>query len=148
LIGLMNEQQEKVNNAARHTEESRYSQRTMADLRDNLAGTKKIYEIFQPFLKTKSNATDKGTDVDTAIEGGFQHLSDVYATISGDAFPAPPDTWDAEATTHTVAELATPFGTLYSEVLAQVDITKPGSIVDEMNRAATLMGLMPFTQEP
>jgi iron uptake system component EfeO len=145
LIGLMNEQREKVNNAGAHSEESRYSQRTMADLRDNLAGTKKIYEVFQPWIITKTGAVD-GKQTDAAIETGFAHLAIVYATVQGDAFPPPPATWDATSTTHTDAELATPFGTLYSEVLGQVDPAEMGSIVDEMNAAATLMGLMPFTE--
>jgi iron uptake system component EfeO len=45
LEGLMNEQQEKVNKASSGEEESRYSQRTMADLRANLDGTRKICHL-------------------------------------------------------------------------------------------------------
>ena len=43
LVDLMNEQQEKVNKASSGEEESRYSQRTMDDLRENLLGTTNIY---------------------------------------------------------------------------------------------------------
>ena len=44
----MNEQREKVVKASTATEEeSRYAQRTMADIRDNLAGTKNAYALFQ-----------------------------------------------------------------------------------------------------
>ncbi|MEO6418460.1 MAG: imelysin family protein, partial [Polyangiaceae bacterium] len=52
LISLMNEQREKVNKASTNEEESRYSQRTLADIRDNLVGTGRIYALFEPWLVT------------------------------------------------------------------------------------------------
>src|SRR5262249_55980189 len=55
LISLMNEQREKVVKASSNEEESRYAQRTMADLRDNLAGTKKAYPAFQAWILSKSS---------------------------------------------------------------------------------------------
>jgi iron uptake system component EfeO len=58
LISLVNEQQEKVNKASSGEEESRYSQRTLADIRDNLAGTTTIYDFFEPWLATKPNGKD------------------------------------------------------------------------------------------
>jgi iron uptake system component EfeO len=142
LIGLMNEQKEKVNNAGLHHEESRYSQRTMADLRDNLAGTKKIYEIFQPWLVTKTGTAD-GKQTDTAIDAGFANLATEYATVSGTAFPPAPATWDAD--NPTAADLDTDFGKLYTSVRAETDPQKKGSIVAEMITAGALMGLPPFT---
>jgi iron uptake system component EfeO len=147
LIGLMNEQKEKVNNAGIHQEESRYSQRTMKDLRDNLDGTKKIYEIFQPWVVTKaapSPGASDGKATDTAIEAGFAALAADYATVPGDAFPQPPASWDPA--TPSAADLATPFGTLYTSVRAQTDPMKKGSVVDEMITAGSLMGLPAFTE--
>jgi len=146
LIGLMNEQQEKVNNAATGEEESRYSQRTMADLRANLDGTSKIYGLFRDWLATKPAAgtTPSGTDVDALISMGMADLKTRYMAIEGDAIPAPPATWSAE--NPSAADLATPFGMLYAAVHAEVDPLADDSIVSDMNRAAMLLGIPGFTE--
>jgi len=134
LISLMNEQREKVTKAASEEEESRYAQRTMADIRDNLAGTRKIYALFRPWLSSKSD----GAAIDADVEAAFDALDAAYAKVDGDAIPAPPPDWSTEAPTE--ADLATPFGELYSAVRAAVDPNVPGSAVDGMNRAAVALG--------
>jgi iron uptake system component EfeO len=145
LIGLVNEQQEKVNLAASGAEESRYSQRTMADLRSNLDGTTSIYELFRGWLKSKpaTGGVPSGTDVDASIEAGFDTLKALYATVPGDAIPQPPATWSAEAPS--AADLQTPFGMLYTQIHAAVDPSKPDSIVSHMNQGAQLLGIPGFT---
>lgn len=147
LIGLANEQQEKVNLAATGQEESRYSQRTMADLRDNLDGTTTIYGLFRSWLLSKgaSGTIPSGTDVDAAITGGLQMLATVYGTVTGDAIPTPPATWSAE--TPSAADLQTPFGMLYEAVHEAVDPSMSGSVVDEMNQGAHLLGIPGFEGE-
>jgi iron uptake system component EfeO len=166
LVSLMNEQREKVDKASTNQEESRYSQRTMADIRANLEGTEKIYLLFQPWIRSKkaAGADGGGTDagdasgaaddagpaldgiqIDANIEQGFATLQALYGTISGDAIPQPPDTWSSENPTAT--DLQTPFGMLYSGVLAAVDPNQPGSIVSQMNDAAVLLGFPQFTEE-
>jgi iron uptake system component EfeO len=144
LIGLMNEQLEKVNNAATGEEESRYSQRTMADLRANLAGTTAIYELFRGWLKSKPSAgtAPAGSEVDGSIMSGFGSLETLYGTIAGDAIPTPPPTWSAE--NPTPADLATPFGILYQTVSEAVDPTDPSSVVGRMNQGAMLLGIPGF----
>lgn len=146
LIGLMNEQQEKVNNAADGAEESRYSQRTMADLRANLAGTTAIYGLFRGWLKSKpaANGGPSGTEVDASITAGFSSLQTTYGTVSGDAIPTPPATWSAEEPV--AADLATPFGTLYVTIHEAVDPATPGSIVDNMDQGAMLLGIPGFEE--
>jgi iron uptake system component EfeO len=146
LVGLVNEQQEKVNLAATGAEESRYSQRTMADLRDNLDGTTVIYELFSDWLKTKPavDGGSSGTDVDASITMGLGNLKALYGTVMGDAIPKPPVTWSAEAPS--AADLATPFGMLYEQVHAAVDPKMAGSLVVEMNDGATLLGIPVFTE--
>jgi len=147
LVGLMNEQQEKVNKAASGEEESRYSQRTMADLRANLEGTKKIYDLFSAWLKSRPATTTvpaSGVQVDAAIQAGFTSLGGVYAAVAGDAIPAPPPTWAAEAPSAT--DLLTPFGTLYEAVHAAVDPTTPGSVAFEMNQGALLLDIPVFSE--
>lgn len=144
LVGLMNEQQEKVNKASTGEEESRYSQHTMADLHANLEGTKKIYALFSAWLTTRpAPATPagalSGAAVDASINAGFAQLSAVYAAIPGDAIPTPPATWSAEAPS--AADLQSPFGTLYASAHQAVDPTVPGSIVALMNQGAALLDI-------
>ena len=148
LEGLMNEQQEKVNKASSGEEESRYSQRTMADLRANLDGTTKIYNLFSAWLQSKpatAMVPATGVQVDASIKGGFTSLAAVYATIPGDAIPTPPATWAAEAPS--AADLLTPFGTLYEAVHGAVDPTMPGSVVYQMNEGALLLDIPVFSEE-
>lgn len=148
LISLMNEQREKVNKAATGEEESRYAQMTLFDLRNNLAGTAKIYALFQPWIRSKksSNATQDGPTVDAAIIGGFQTLSSVYDADPGDAIPQPPPTWSSD--NPTVTDLTTAFGELWSSVHAAVDPSKQGSVVSEMNEAAVILGFPQFVESP
>jgi iron uptake system component EfeO len=147
LVSLMNEQREKVNKASTSEEESRYSQRTMTDIRDNLEGTKKIYALFQPYLKTKTNVSDPtldGPTVDLAIEAGFAKLDALYAQVQGEAIPKPPATWSSESPS--AADLDSDFGKLYSGIQAAVAMDSPDSVVVNMNQAATAMGFDQFSE--
>jgi iron uptake system component EfeO len=146
LVGLVNEQQEKVNKAASNEEESRYSQRTMADLRSNLDGTTKIYELFRDWLQSKPamGAMPAGTAVDASVTKGLGDLATLYMGIVGDAIPQPPATWSAE--NPSAADLQTPFGQLYEKVHMAVDPKSDGSLVVEMNDGATLLGIPVFTE--
>ncbi|HEV8551739.1 MAG TPA: EfeM/EfeO family lipoprotein [Polyangiaceae bacterium] len=141
LISLMNEQREKVNKAASEEEESRYAQRTMADIRDNLAGTTKIYGLFRPWLLSK----DGGAAIDDDVQAAFAALGGAYSQVPGDAIPEPPSDWSAEQPS--AKDLETPFGELYSAVQASVDPNIPGSAVDGMSRAAVKLGFAEFTEE-
>ncbi|MEO6418738.1 MAG: EfeM/EfeO family lipoprotein [Polyangiaceae bacterium] len=146
LISLMAEQREKVTKASTNEEESRYSQRTMADIRDNLDGTTVIYGLFQPWIKAKtsSDPTKDGTAIDAKILAGFDGLKMAYAAVQGDAIPQPPSTWSAQAPS--AQDLQTPFGVLYTKVKAEVDPNADGSVVFEMNSAAGLLGFPLFKQ--
>ena len=134
LVSLVQEQREKVVKASTSEEESRYSQRTMTDLRDNLAGTRTAYGVFQPWLLTKTG----GTDLDRDILAGFGKLDAAYSLVQGEAIPAPPATWSAEMPS--AADLMTPFGQLFVSVTAQVDRTKTDSAVSKLDTAGTLLG--------
>ena len=141
LISLMNEQREKVSKAASNEEESRYAQRTMVDIRDNLAGTEAAYALFRPWLLTKksSDPLRDGKSIDANIAAGFDKLAAAYAAVSADAFPIPPPTWSSESPSPD--DLATPFGQLYSQVTSAVDPNDPSSVVAQMNDAAAALGL-------
>jgi iron uptake system component EfeO len=136
LIDLVNEQKEKVNKASSSEEESRYSQRTMADLRDNLTGTRAVYALFQPWILSK----DGGEQVDADVLAGFDRLDALYHKVQGDFIPTVPATWSSEAPSD--ADKASDFGQLYLGVRAAVDPNTPGSIVDRLDKAAMLMGLV------
>jgi len=135
LVALVAEQQEKVKKAASSEEESRYAQHTLTDLRDNLEGTKKVYAVFQPWLLTKASPA---ADIDKSILGGLAALDAAYKTVNGEAIPEPPATWSAEAPS--AADLQTPFGKLYTAVLAQSDAAKSDSVVAKLDAAGLLLG--------
>jgi iron uptake system component EfeO len=138
LISLMNEQHEKVNKASTGQEESRYSRMTLADIHSNLDGTEKIYALFQPWIISKGGeAADKG------ITAGFKTLHVAYDENPGDTIPSPPATWSS---TPSAEDLATPFGKLFQAVTVAVDPARDGSVVFEMNEAATVMGLPGFEE--
>lgn len=141
LVALMNEQGEKVSKAATQEEESRYASRTLADLRANLDGTVKIYDLFQPWIVSKN-----GSATDENIQSGFDRLRTAYGETPGEAIPQPPSTWSSIHPTP--QDLATPFGKLFSAVQEAVDPEKEGSVVQEMNNAAKLLGFDVFTPEP
>jgi iron uptake system component EfeO len=140
LVGLMNEQKEKVDLAATGEEESRYANVTLFDLRNNREGTAQVYDAFRAWIATKAG----GTDSDTQIEQRLNALADLYAGTS-DALPDVPETWSSDMPSQ--ADLATPFGMLWQQVHAEVDPAAEGSIVFEMNRVAILLGFPEFVEE-
>ncbi|MFZ5893184.1 MAG: EfeM/EfeO family lipoprotein [Myxococcota bacterium] len=141
LIALMNEQREKVNKAASAEEESRYAQRTLADIRDNLTGTRAAYAVFRPWIQSKQG----GTDVDASIEAGFDELAQAYASLPGDAFPPLPPDFSAENPTD--ANLESAFGALFARVQRAADPNRAGSVVNGMNQAAVLLNFPEFVEE-
>jgi iron uptake system component EfeO len=139
LTGLMSAQQEKVSLAAEQKEESRYSMRTMGDLRFNLAGTRAIFDLFTPWLATKTY----GTTLSGHAQMAFDRLQQTYDSVSGDAIPPPPATWNS--TLPSIDDQQTPFGQLYGSVVLEVDVSRAGSAVDVMNQVARALGLPEFT---
>jgi iron uptake system component EfeO len=141
LVGLMNEQKEKVNLAATGEEESRYANLTLFDLRNNLDGTSKAYALFRPWISARPG----GGDPDAKIEAGFAELGQLYAALPGDALPPVPDGWSSDQTTP--ADLATAFGNLWQTVHRDVDPARSGSVVFAMNQVATMLGFPEFIEE-
>jgi hypothetical protein len=107
----------------------------MADIRDNLAGTRAAFAPFEQWLNTKPN----GAAINDKIQAGFSALESAYGTVSGDAIPEPPASWSSVEPS--AADLATPFGELYSAVFLAIDPNKPDSVVFGMNEAADAVGL-------
>jgi iron uptake system component EfeO len=140
LVGLMNEQAEKVNLAATGEEESRYANNTLFDLRNNLDGTQKIYALFRAWI----HARPGGDEPDAAIVAKLIALESVYISLSTSGFPPVPDDWSSDVPTPD--NLATPFGMLWKAVHDAVDPSASGSIVFEMNRIAVLLGFPQFVE--
>jgi iron uptake system component EfeO len=139
LTGQMSAQSEKVSLAASQQEESRYSQTTMVDLRSNLAGTRAIYALFEPWLATKTY----GTTLDANALDAFDRLDRTYGNIAGDDIPPPPATWATEPMS--ADNQHSPFGTLFLAVEQEVDPAQAGSAVDAMNHVARALNLPEFT---
>jgi iron uptake system component EfeO len=135
LTGLVDAQQEKVSLAADHEEESRYAQSTMADLRSNLAGTRAIYNLFIPWLATKSY----GTALDHDAQLAFDRLQQTYDSIQGDALPEPPATWNSAQPS--VEDQRSVFGKLFVAVVQEGDANRPGSCLHAMNQVSKALNL-------
>jgi iron uptake system component EfeO len=134
LVGLMEEQQDKVDLASTGREESRYANVTLFDLRNNLDGTKQVYELFRSWIRSKAG----GDQPDAAIEARLSALAALYASTPGDALPPVPGDWRPDQPTS--ANLATPFGALWKTVRESVDPDRDDSVVAEMDQIATLLG--------
>jgi len=137
-VGLMSEQQDKVDLAVTAEEESRYANITLADLRNNLDGTQQLYGLFRDWIRSKA----AGAPSDSKIQARFDQLAAVYAAAassSSDALPAVPPGWSSTAPT--AADLATPFGMVWQAVRDSTDPDRETSMVFEMRQIAALLGL-------
>ena len=141
LVGLMNEQAEKVNLAATGEEESRYANITLFDLRTNLEGTRKIYALFQPWIRRRTAATRP-----TRRSKRSSPISR-RSTRRTPATTCPPFPPTGARIQPSAASLATPFGMLWQTVHEKVDPTREGSVVFEMNVVAGMLGFPEFIAE-
>ena len=135
VVDLAVEQAEKVNKAASGEEESRYAQTTMRDLRANMIGCSEAYALFRPWVADHP----KGRAADARVMEAFARLKTAYARVPGDAFPRPPETWSSVAPQP--ADLATPFGALFSVIRREVDPGVSGSLVHALGDVASLLQL-------
>jgi iron uptake system component EfeO len=129
LVALIKEQQDEVDRAAQGAEESRYSQRTMEDLRANVDGTQAIYGLFRPWITSKPG----GGDSDAKIESGIDQVQALYGAVPGSAVPPVPPSWSAQSPSP--QDLQSTYGQLY------VGVAATATISSEMNRAAQLVSL-------
>ena len=134
VIGSMEEQIEKVENAATAQDESRYAQRTLADMRANLEGGEKVYAAFSEWVKA-----DAGEDVDTKIMAGFRAIARAYEANKGEAIPAVPDGFDVDDPSD--ADLDTPYGKLFHLLETEADTDSKSSLASLMRQAADDMEL-------
>jgi iron uptake system component EfeO len=139
LVDLMIEQQEKVNLAVTGEDESRYSNITLFDLRNNLTGTHQTYDLFREWIQSKSSAVSS----DQQIQTRFSSLQSAYTSTLSDSLPDVPVGWSSDNPSPDA--LNTPFGALWQEVHNSVDPNSQGSVVFEMKRVAELLGFTAAT---
>lgn len=135
VIGSLAEQVEKVNLASTGEDESRYAQHTLADMRANLEGGRATFEAFEPWILS----LDGGDTLVTEIHDGFDRVQVGYDAIDGDAIPEVPSTWNPDAPSE--ADLATPYGQLWTLLSAEADAEASGSLVERMGAGADLLGI-------
>ena len=140
LVDLMLEQQEKVNLAAKRQEESRYSNVTLFDLRNNLTGTDQVYGLFREWIRAKSAESS-----DLHIQTTFSSLSVAYQSPNGNSLPQVPVDWSDDPSP---SALQTPFGALWLQIHDSVDPSRPESVVSEMNHIGALLGFDPVAGDP
>ncbi|HEY6174390.1 MAG TPA: imelysin family protein [Kofleriaceae bacterium] len=140
LVDLMKEQQSKVDLAVTGEEESRYSNITLLDLRNNLIGTSRVYELFREWIHSKTSAAELS---DRQIVDKLSQLHDAYTNLPTDSLPAVPAGWSSQSPSADV--LATPFGALWLQIRNCVDPQSDGSVVHEMNSIAQTLGFSKLT---
>src|SRR5579864_2258654 len=74
LTSLVDEQLSEIARTPANAEESRYSQRTMDDLRANIEGTEGIYGIFRDWIFSKPG----GADLDAKVKGSIAAVQGLY----------------------------------------------------------------------
>jgi iron uptake system component EfeO len=139
MIGSMREQSEKTTLAASGEDESRYAQRTLADMRANLAGAVAVFDVFRPWINSAA-----GKAQDDEIAAGFKSISDAYAEVNGPALPPVPDGFNPDKPR--AADLETPYGKLWKLLHEQTDLNADDSLVGKLSSAAGSMGLPEFDQ--
>lgn len=132
VMGSMAEQAEKISLGATGEDESRYAQRTLADMRANLAGAREIFDAFAPWLQ------DAGADdVIDDVHAQLDVVAAAYDAIEGDALPEVPASWSATAPSE--ADLQTPYGQLW-QLLQQQNQADTG-VVARMLDGADRLGI-------
>lgn len=136
VLQSMTEQVEKISRASTGSEESRYAQYTLADMKANVAGGKQIYLAFQPWVLSKGA---EGAAFDGGVTAGFKRIEDGYNAQPGTSLPPLPAGFNPE--TPRAEDLTTPFGQIFSLVHKESDPSAAGSLSNEMSGLADLLGL-------
>jgi iron uptake system component EfeO len=139
VAGSMGEQIEKLEKASTGEEESRYAQYTLADMRINVGAGVEIFAAFQPWLKSRM----ANTQID-AIAAAFARVQTAYGRLSGDALPAIPASWNSAQ--RSAADLATPYGMLWTVLHSEADLATPGGLVSGLDEAAEVLGIPELPQ--
>jgi iron uptake system component EfeO len=135
VAGSLLEQLEKISLATTGEDESRYAQRTLADMRANLAGGRTILAAFAPLIAAHG-AQALADQVTTKLTS----ISDAYdQATTGDSLPPVPNDWNPDNITP--ADLATPFGKLYDLLQHETSVEDATSAVSLFNQLGDQLGI-------
>ena len=137
IIGSMAEQSEKTTLGASGEDESRYAQRTLADMRANLQGANAVFKAFRAWVVSSNGAATA-----TEIQAGLDNIGDAYAEVKSDALPEVPDGFNPDSPTD--EELESPYGKLWALLNAETDANSKDSLINKMAAAADGMGIPEF----
>lgn len=139
IQGSVEEQAEKVAFHATGEDESRYSQRTLADMRANLAGGRAVLAAYAPMMA----ANPRASALRDTIEERFAALARAYGS-DGDALPPVPDGFDPDGPS--ADHLATPYGHLFTLLSTASDPREEGSLAHLLRRAGDAMDIPPLAR--
>jgi len=134
VVSSVREQHEKVDLAATAEEESRYADRTLADMRANLEGGRVLLGCFRPWFREAGQEALAGE-----IDRRMARIQAMYAALPGDSLPAVPAGWDPDAITE--AQRSTPYGALYTWLGGESDLEREESLASMMVRAGQRLGI-------
>jgi iron uptake system component EfeO len=135
VAGSLLEQLEKISLASTGEDESRYAQRTLADMRANLAGGLQILTAFSPLIQAMGE-----TDLALRVTERLMLIADAYDQASdSDALPPVPDGWNPDDIGE--AQRATPFGQLYVLLQVNTDTMVPDSAVSLFDELGEKLGI-------
>jgi iron uptake system component EfeO len=123
MIGSMQEQSEKTTKAATGQDESRYAQRTLADMRANLDGAKAVFSAFKAWIDASDGKSQE-------IQSGLDAVSKAYSEVDGPALPEVPANFKPSDPSDD--QLATPYGKLWQLLNTQTDPENEQSLVSVM----------------
>lgn len=137
--GSIEEQAEKVALHATGQDESRYAQRTLADMRANLEGGRAVLDAYEPLIEAHPEALGESF----AIQSHLRSLEAAYDD-DGDALPPVPEGFDPDAPSE--AHLATPYGRLFSLIGHESDPAVEGSLARRLRDMGLGMDIPPLAR--
>lgn len=135
ILGSVEEQAEKVLLGATGQDESRYARHTLADMRANLEGGRRVLDAFRPLLAEHPRAQAALPE----LEARFAALAEAYDEIEGDALPPVPEGFDPDA-----PDASSPYGRLFTLLATASDPRSEGSLAATLRRAGLAMDIPPL----